>query len=249
MMRKKIVAGNWKMFQNSFSIKDFIEDFPPLVADIDDIEHIIFPPFVYLNLFQAQNKIPYGAQNMHFEERGAFTGEISAGMLRDLGCKFVLIGHSERRHIFKETPEMLEKKILAALQDELTPIYCIGEKIEERRSGKTFEVLSSQLRDGLSEVRDLTKVIIAYEPVWAIGTGETATPEIAEEAHVFIRSELETIMPGISEDISVLYGGSVKPENTKELIKMKNIDGFLVGGASLKPETLAQISRFSVEEK
>ncbi len=247
-MREMIVAGNWKMNLNSLSIIDFIRDFPHLVKDISGVKNIIFPPSVYLYLFKEQNAILYGGQNVHYEEKGAFTGEISPGMLRDMGCKYVIIGHSERRHIFEEQNDLLNKKLISVFQNNLNPVYCIGETLEERKSKKTFDVLRDQLQSGLKNIDDIEKIIIAYEPVWAIGTGETATPEIAQEAHGFIRKTLNDIQSGSGENITILYGGSVKPKNAKSLIKMQDIDGFLVGGASLIPETFAQITRIIRED-
>lgn len=247
-MREVIVAGNWKMNLNSLSIQDFIRDFPHLVEDITGVKNIIFPPSVYLYLFKEQSSILYGAENVHYEEKGAFTGEISPGMLRDMGCKYVIIGHSERRHIFLEKNDLLNKKLISVLNNNLNPIYCIGETLEERKSNKTFDILKDQLINGLKNIEDIEKLIIAYEPVWAIGTGETATPEIAQDAHEFIRKTLNEIQPNSGNNISILYGGSVKPQNAKSLIKMQDIDGFLVGGASLVPETFAQITRIIRED-
>ncbi|MCD6579678.1 triose-phosphate isomerase [bacterium] len=247
-MRETIVAGNWKMNLNSLSIMDFIKDFPHLVEDITEVKNIIFPSSVYLYLFKEQNTILYGGQNVHFEEKGAFTAEISPGMLRDMGCKYVIIGHSERRHIFGENNDLLNKKLISVLNNNLNPIYCIGETLEERKSNKAFEVLKKQLVEGLKDIENIEKLIIAYEPVWAIGTGETATPEIAQEAHKFIRTTLNEMQSNRGENITVLYGGSVKPQNAKSLIKMQDIDGFLVGGASLVPETFAQITRIIRED-
>ena len=247
-MRERIVAGNWKMNLNSLTIGDFIKDFPGLVSDIGNVKNIIFPPSVYLYKFKEQSEILYGAQNMHPAPKGAFTGEHSPGMLRDMGCRYVIIGHSERRHVFGEKNDFLNEKIKAAFENNLIPVYCIGEKLDERKSKKTFDVLKKQLKEGLRKIDDVDKCIVAYEPVWAIGTGETATPEIAEEAHGFIRDELNKIKAGAGEEISILYGGSVKPHNAEELIKKENIDGFLVGGASLQPEPFAQITRFAREE-
>ena len=247
-MREKIVAGNWKMNLNSLAIADFIKDFPQLVADIEGVKNIIFPPSIYLHLFQEQDKMLYGGENMYDKEKGAFTGEISPGMLRDLGCKYILVGHSERRHVFGEKDELLNRKVISALKNNLIPIFCIGETLEERKSGKTFDVLGRQLKEGLKSLGCISDLIIAYEPVWAIGTGETATPEIAQEAHAFIRKTVEKFCEGCGDATSILYGGSVKPDNTKQLMNMKDIDGFLVGGASLSPETFAQITRLSRED-
>jgi triosephosphate isomerase len=247
-MRERIVAGNWKMNLNKLSIKNFINDFPSLVADIKEVKNIIFPPYVYLYLFQEQDEIHYGGQNIYYEENGAFTSEISSGMLRDMGCKYVIVGHSERRHIFGEKDELLNKKLQSALDNNLIPVFCIGETLKERKADRQFNVLETQLKEGLNGIKNIEKIIFAYEPVWAIGTGETATPEIAEGAHKFIREELNKLFSNAGENITILYGGSVKPQNTGSLIKMKNIDGFLVGGASLQPESFSEITRLSRED-
>jgi triosephosphate isomerase len=247
-MRERIVAGNWKMNLNKLSIKNFINDFPSLVADIKEVKNIIFPPYVYLYLFQEQDEIHYGGQNIYYEENGAFTSEISSGMLRDMGCKYVIVGHSERRHIFGEKDELLNKKLQSALDNNLIPVFCIGETLKERKADRQFNVLETQLKEGLNGIKNIEKIIFAYEPVWAIGTGETATPEIAEGTHKFIREELNKLFSNAGENITILYGGSVKPQNTGSLIKMKNIDGFLVGGASLQPESFSEITRLSRED-
>ena len=247
-MRERIVAGNWKMNLNKLSIKNFINDFPSLVADIKEVKNIIFPPYVYLYLFQEQDEIHYGGQNIYYEGNGAFTSEISSGMLRDMGCKYVIVGHSERRHIFGEKNELLNKKLQSALDNNLIPVFCIGETLKERKADRQFNVLETQLKEGLNGIKNIEKIIFAYEPVWAIGTGETATPEIAEGAHKFIREELNKLFSNAGENITILYGGSVKPQNTGSLIKMKNIDGFLVGGASLQPESFSEITRLSRED-
>ncbi len=247
-MRERIVAGNWKMNLNKLSIKNFINDFPSLVADIKEVKNIIFPPYVYLYLFQEQDEIHYGGQNIYYEENGAFTSEISSGMLRDMGCKYVIVGHSERRHIFGEKNDLLNKKLQSALDNNLIPVFCIGETLKERKANRQFNVLETQLKEGLNGIKNIEKIIFAYEPVWAIGTGETATPEIAEGAHKFIREELNKLFSNAGENITILYGGSVKPQNTGSLIKMKNIDGFLVGGASLQPESFSEITRLSRED-
>ncbi|MCK5399678.1 triosephosphate isomerase, partial [bacterium] len=162
MMREKIVAGNWKMNLNSLAIADFIKDFPQLVADIEGVKNIIFPPSIYLHLFQEQDKMLYGGENMYDKEKGAFTGEISPGMLRDLGCKYILVGHSERRHVFGEKDELLNRKVISALKNNLIPIFCIGETLEERKSGKTFDVLGRQLKEGLRSIGCISDLIIAY---------------------------------------------------------------------------------------
>lgn len=214
---------------------------------VEDVGIIICPPFTALDEVSEviyESNIKLGAQNMHWEDSGAFTGEISASMLKDLNCEFVILGHSERRQYFHESNETVNKKTKAALKANLVPIVCVGESLSERESGKTFSVVEDHVNNslkGLSE-EEITKVMIAYEPVWAIGTGSTATPEQAQEVHHFIRGLLKkTYSEEIAEEIIILYGGSVKPTNTKELVSQKDIDGALVGGASLEVKSFSEI--------
>lgn len=250
-MRRKIIAGNWKMHLLTDSVVDLAKSLADSIKDVDDIDIAIFPPAPYLILMKEvlkDSNIKYGAQNMYFAEKGAFTGELSAGMLKDIGCKLVLIGHSERRKIFKESNELINSKLIAAINLHLTPYLCIGETLEERESGKLFEVIEEQLSTGLKNILedDFNKIVVAYEPVWAIGTGKTATPEIAQEMHQFIRNWIKkNYSENASEKMRILYGGSMKPENVKSLISQPDIDGGLVGGASLKSESFSQIIRFS----
>ena len=222
--------------------------------NIGNVEIVICAPFTCLDAVSeliSESNIKLGAQNMYWQEQGAFTGEISPLMLKDLGCKYVIIGHSERRHYFSETNETVNKKVKSALEHNLTPIVCVGEKLEERKAEKTFDIIRGHIINGLKDIpkEQLSKVVIAYEPVWAIGTGLTAKPEQAQEVHSFIRQLLSEISDNdTAQNITIQYGGSVKPENTKELIKQKDIDGALVGGASLKAESFAEIVRISSQE-
>ena len=210
----------------------------------------VAPPFTALDAVRKESEgsaIRLAAQNLFWEEKGAFTGEISPLMLKDLGCRYVIIGHSERRQFFGETDETVNKRMKTALNHGLLPIFCIGETLQEREGGKTFSVIERQLEGGLKGFggKEIQKVVVAYEPVWAIGTGKTATPQQAEEVHLYIRQKLEKLYTReIAEEIRIQYGGSVTPENVKGLMSQKNIDGALVGGASLKSETFSKIVRF-----
>jgi len=261
-MRKRFIAGNWKMFNGPTTTSEFMSSFVPKLVSTENIaknidngmmEVAIFAPFVSLSAAvkgKEGSPLIIGAQNMHWEKNGAFTGEISAPMLKEIGCTHVLIGHSERRHIFHETSEELHNKILTALKEGLIPVFCVGELLEERESGSTFDVIRKQLLAGLKAIdgNDVAnKIIIAYEPVWAIGTGKTASSEDAQEVCAFIRKLLgDTFGEGIADKTLILYGGSVKPENTEAILSMKDIDGVLVGGASLKPESFLEIAKAAV---
>ncbi|OAG27120.1 triose-phosphate isomerase [Thermodesulfatator autotrophicus] len=250
MKRRPLIAGNWKMHKTVPETLAYIEAFKPLVAGVEDRDIMLAPPFTSLDAAERAlegTNIKLGAQNCHWADEGAFTGEISPKMLADIGVTYVIIGHSERRHIFGETDEMIRKKIEAVLKYELVPIICIGETLEEREEGKTLKVLETQLKEGLQgfSSSDLKDLVVAYEPVWAIGTGKTATPEQAEEAHAFVRKILaEMFNQEFADGVRILYGGSVKPENVVGLMARPNIDGALVGGASLKPDTFAKIVCF-----
>lgn len=247
-MRKKVIAGNWKMFNDITGTVNLISD---IKKGYDrrtiQCEVIICPPFTSLDTAKTLLKdsgIKLGAQNMHFEENGAFTGEISASMLKSVGCEYVILGHSERRTIFGESDELINKKMKKAIDSKLKPIFCLGETLEQREKGITNEIVKSQVEKGLIGIseNDLSNVIIAYEPVWAIGTGKTATPEQAEEVHSFIRNLISSLYSKTAaEKIIIQYGGSVKPENAKELLSQPNIDGALVGGACLKGESFLAI--------
>ena len=249
-MRKKILAANWKMNLTQSEAESYIAAFNSEIGEVDDVEVVIIPPFTAIPaLVSASEKIPsirIGAQNMHWEKSGAFTGEVSATMLRALFVKYVILGHSERRTLFGETDEIVNRKVRAALEAGLRPIFCIGETLRERDAGKVEEVLSRQVRLGLEGVaqKDLPEIVVAYEPCWAIGTGRTATPSEAEEAHAYIRSVLTEISStAVADRVRIQYGGSVKPENTEELMLQKDIDGALIGGASLDPRSFVRIIR------
>lgn len=217
------------------------------LLNIENVDVVIFPPFPDLvpvwEIIEGTN-IGLGAQNLHWEDEGAFTGEVSGRMLRDAGCHYVIIGHSERRHVFGETDAEVNKKLRKALAEGLVPIFCVGEKIEERRNGQTAKVVENQLRTGLADVQisNADALVIAYEPVWAIGTGETATPEQAQEVHRFVREILADVFGAeVAANLRIQYGGSVKPGNAAELMRQEDIDGALVGGASLEAESFAEI--------
>jgi len=238
-MRTPFVAANWKMFKTVHDGFVYVKELARLVQDVSDVEIVVAPPFTALHTCAeaARNtSIGIAGQDVHFEKEGAFTGEVSAGMLKEAGADYVIIGHSERRTLFGETDAGVAKKVAAALAAALTPIVCIGETLAERERGETFGVLDRQLRDGLGGVpaAELPGLVIAYEPVWAIGTGRTATAEQAQEAHAHIRRRLrETFGDEPAASCRILYGGSVKPANTRELVMQPDVDGALVGGASL----------------
>ncbi|MFA5353111.1 MAG: triose-phosphate isomerase [Thermodesulfovibrionales bacterium] len=245
-MRKPFIAANWKMNKTVGETRTFLEEFIPLVKDVQDVEIVIAPPFASLFSASALLKdtaIHLAAQNVFFEDKGAYTGEVAPGMLTDLGCSHVIIGHSERRQYFHETDEIVNKKIKAARRHGLQVILCIGESLDERESGKTFEVLGRQLEEGLKEI-PREGLVVAYEPIWAIGTGRTATPEQAQETHKHIREKLAAIYGELSEGIQILYGGSVTPDNVVTLMNCPDVDGALVGGASLKADSFSQLVRF-----
>jgi triosephosphate isomerase len=249
--RKPLIAGNWKMFKSVPEAVDTTHQLVDLVADTTDIEVMIAPPFTALvpvGEVVKGSRVLLGAQNLYWEKEGAYTGEISAGMLVSAGCRYVIIGHSERRQYFGETDESVNKKIGAAIQSNLIPILCIGESEGQREADQTFSVLDKQVKIGLQALAsdELFTLVIAYEPVWAIGTGKTATSEQAQEVHQFLRARLNEIYDdAFSQSIRLLYGGSVKPENISELMAMPDIDGALVGGASLNPETFSKIAHYN----
>lgn len=250
VMRKPVIAGNWKLFKTSREAIEFTNTIIPLVKDTYDVEIIIAPVFTVLGTLKTfidGSRIHLAAQDCFWEDEGAFTGEVSPKMLTDVGCSHVIIGHSERRQYFSETDDSVNKKIKAAIKGGLTVIFCVGETLSEREAGETFKVLEKQVAGGLSRIsaEDLGQVIIAYEPVWAIGTGKTATENQAQEAHLFIRDMIFRLFGrNFSDRIRILYGGSVKPENIKGLMSQPDIDGALVGGASLKAQSFASIIRF-----
>ena len=246
MKRREIFAGNWKMYKNYQEAIDLAGAVVNGINKKEGREYVIFPPSPYLrDVSRICGNLAFaGAQNMYFEKEGAVTGEISPGMVKDCGCRYILIGHSERRHVFGESDGDVNKKIKAAFDAGLEPVLCVGELLAERETGETEKVLERQINgafDGIDKSL-MEKVVIAYEPVWAIGTGKVATPEMAEEAHVLIRKLVKTIYGSeISEMIPVIYGGSVKPDNIEGLYKMPDIDGVLVGGASLEKESFLAI--------
>jgi len=250
-MRTPLLAGNWKMYKTPAEAKSLIRDLSKLIGDVRDREIMVAPPAPSLAAAAEAlvgTNIRLGAQNMHAKPEGAYTGEYSLRMLVEIGCQYVILGHSERRQYFHETNEVIREKIITAVEGFITPIFCIGEVLAERKSGKTLEVLKKQVQEGLPNLSpdQLHGIIIAYEPVWAIGTGETATPEQAEEAHIFVRDLLsQRLGEKIAQGIRILYGGSVKPDNIDALMAKPNIDGALVGGASLQADSFARIVRFS----
>ncbi len=249
-MRKPFIAANWKMNKTLNETKSFLKDFIPLVKDVSDVDIIIAPPFTSLYVAAEQLKgtnIFLGAQNVFYEEVGAYTGEISPLMLSDIGCKYVIVGHSERRQYFNETDLIINKKIKAAKKAGLGVIFCIGESLEEREKGETFDVLLREIEEGLDDI-DIDELIIAYEPIWAIGTGKTATPDQAQEVHEFIRDKLQFFYGNKANTSCIIYGGSVTPNNIDSLMACKDVDGALVGGASLKVESFTRIVKFRKEK-
>ena len=250
MARKKLIAANWKMYKNPAQTRDFFRDFLPLVAGHDRDEITICPPYIDLHVaieLAKSSPIGVGAQDVYWKEEGAFTGEISPVMLAAIGCTHVIIGHSERRQYFGETDDTVNLKLKAALEHQLTPIACIGEVLEEREAGLTEDVLRRQCLRAFNTIsaKKAAKLVIAYEPVWAIGTGKTATPQMASDAHALIRGEAaKAFGEEFSSRLRILYGGSVKPENAKALMSEEEIDGALVGGASLDPKSFAAIVKY-----
>jgi len=254
-MRKKIVAANWKMNMTQGEAARFVDAFLLDIGEINNVDVVIIPPFTAIArvteaLGRAHN-IKVGAQNMYWEKSGAFTGEISAPLLRDLFVHYVVLGHSERRTLFGETDEMVNRKMHAAHEAKLRPIVCIGESLEQRDKGNVEKILSTQLHGSLAGLKpkELQETVIAYEPVWAIGTGRNATPAQAQEAHAFVRHTLaEMADKTTAERVRIQYGGSVKPDNARELMSQPDIDGALVGGASLDPRSFAQIVKAARNE-
>lgn len=238
-MRTPFIAANWKMYKTVHEAVVFVKEFRSMVKDVIDVEIVVAPPFTAVHaVAEAARNSPVGVagQDLYFEKEGAFTGEVSAGMLREAGAEYAIIGHSERRRLFGETDELVNRKLGAALAAKLTPIVCIGETLEERESNQTFAVLDRQIRDGLDALsgEQVGSLVLAYEPVWAIGTGRNATPAQAGEAHAHIRSRLRQWFGGDAADhCHVIYGGSVKPDNIHDLVTQPDVDGALVGGASL----------------
>lgn len=242
-MRIPLIAANWKMNKTTGETRDFIIKFLPMIKDLRDVEILIAPPFTALPVAAKYLKgsgVKLGAQNLFYERSGAFTGEISASMLKDCECEYVIVGHSERRQYFHETDKIINKKLRAAQEEGLSVILCIGEHLEERERGETFNILRHQLIEGMAGA-DPLKLVIAYEPVWAIGTGRTASLDQIQEAHGFIRGILREVFKDMAENIRILYGGSVNPDNAQAILNVNDVDGALVGGASLKPESFIRI--------
>ncbi|MED1862261.1 triose-phosphate isomerase [Fictibacillus nanhaiensis] len=246
-MRKPIIAGNWKMNKTLTEARSFVEEVKGLVPSAETVDSVICAPALFLDSLADESEgtpLAIGAQNMHFEESGAFTGEISPVMLKDLNVQYVILGHSERRELFGETDELVNQKTHAAFKHGLTPIVCVGETLEQREADKTKDVVKAQTEKGLSGLTDeqMKQTVIAYEPVWAIGTGKTASSEDANEVCAYIRSVVaDQFSQDVADAVRIQYGGSVKPDNIKELMGMSDIDGALVGGASLEPKSYLQL--------
>jgi len=253
-MRKKIIAANWKMNMTVGEAEAFLDTFLLELGDEGGVDVVIVPPFTALakagERLSNSTIVKLGAQNMSFEKSGAFTGEISAAMLRDLYVRYVVLGHSERRTLFGETDAIVNKKVRAAHEASLKPILCVGETLAERDADRVEEVLETQLRGSLAEMssKEIAETVIAYEPVWAIGTGRVASPEQAQAAHAFIRKTIALIAdPAVADKVRIQYGGSVKPDNAKTLLGQPDIDGALVGGASLDPRAFVEIVKAGVD--
>ncbi len=252
--RKRIIAGNWKMNKSVAESKDLASDIRRELAECRDVDVVLCPPYTSLAAVGEvieSTAIKFGAQNMHWESDGAYTGEISSNMLRSIYCHYVILGHSERRSYFGETDEIVNKKTKAALAANLIPIVCVGETLEERKAEQHKSVVKTQLEGSLAgiEIADLKRVIIAYEPVWAIGTGEVATPEQAQEMHAFIRGVMADIADAeVAENVRIQYGGSMKPSNAKELLAQPDIDGGLIGGAALEARTFVELVQLAQGE-
>lgn len=248
-MRKKVIAGNWKMNKSPNDVKTFMESFPTLVKDAD-AEVVLCVPYIDLKTaldLAAGTNVKIGAQNMHYEEKGAFTGEISPKMLKDINVEYVIIGHSERREYYKETDESVNRKLKAAFEYGLKPILCVGETLSQREEGVTKSFVTTQVEkalDGLTN-NQVASTIIAYEPIWAIGTGKTASKEDANEVCGWIREKVRELYGNAADELVIQYGGSVKSSNAKELFSMSDIDGGLVGGASLDPEEFSKIVNYN----
>ena len=248
--RRPLIAGNWKMYKTPNEATETAKQLVRYVAAVTNVDMMIAPTFVALaTVYEAIKNSPValGAQNLYWEDEGAYTGEISAPMLKSAGCRYCIIGHSERRQYFGETDETVNKKIRAAIKADLQPVFCVGETEKERESGQTLSILDKQIKKGLEGLvsQQLDSLIIAYEPVWAIGTGKTASDDQAQEVHRFIRSLVkDNFGQALADSIRILYGGSVKPANISSLMAMPDIDGALVGGASLNAESFSQIIQF-----
>ncbi len=250
-MRENIIAANWKMNHTTAELNDFFAKFLAGYKPREGVTAVIAPPSCYLAqaaaLAAKAQKVFIAAQNMYFEAKGAFTGELSAAMLKDVGCRYVILGHSERRHVFGESDELIAKKVVAALAAGLTPIFCIGELLAEREDGKTMDVNRRQMNAVLDKLdkEQMSKVVVAYEPVWAIGTGKTATREQAQEVHAMVRGIIaDRFGKGLADGITIQYGGSVKTDNVDDLMSSPDIDGALVGGAALQAESFLRLVNF-----
>ncbi len=249
-MRTPLIAGNWKMYKTAGESAAFVREFLPMVQGVTAVQIVLAPAFPSLSVvasLTSGTNVGVASQNVHFAPEGAYTGEVSPAMAKDAGARFAIIGHSERRQYFAETDDSVNRKVKAALAAGLLPILCLGETLSEREAGKTFEVVERQLRAGLDGIAAAAapKVVVAYEPVWAIGTGKTATPAQAQEVHAFLRRTLAEMWGGGgADDVRILYGGSVKPDNIADLMAKEDIDGALVGGASLKADAFARIVKF-----
>ena len=250
-MRKPVIAGNWKLFKTIGEAVALVNELKPLVANNHGVEVVVAPVFTALSRVAdvlAGSNVKLAAQNCYWEEEGAFTGEVAPRLLKDAGCSHVIIGHSERRQYFGETDQTVNKKTKAAIAAGLTAIVCVGEMLAERESDQTFSVIETQIQGGLTGLAadDFNSIVIAYEPVWAIGTGKTASDAQAQEVHVFIRQLIASLFSqAVADSTRILYGGSVKPDNVKGLMAQPDIDGALVGGASLKAESFAAIANFN----
>ncbi|MGA6993685.1 MAG: triose-phosphate isomerase [Candidatus Deferrimicrobiaceae bacterium] len=249
-MRTPVIAGNWKMYKTAQEASAFVGEFLPLVADAGRVEIVLAPPFPCLAAVAALTRgtrVGVASQNVHFADEGAYTGEVSPRMVREAGAAYAIIGHSERRQYFLETDGFVNRKVRAALAAGLVPILCLGETLAEREAGRTIEVVERQIRDGLVEVTASAagRIVVAYEPVWAIGTGKTATPAQAQEVHAFLRGRLKQLWGDeAGNSVRILYGGSVKPESIALLMAQEDIDGALVGGASLSAGSFAEIVKY-----
>ena len=254
-MRTPLIAGNWKMNATVAEARELATSLRRLLEPLPGVDVVLCPPFTALAPVREAldgSPIGLGAQDLHWEKKGAFTGEISPWMLRDAGCRYAIVGHSERRHILGETHEMIQKKVKAALENELIPIVCVGELLEERTMKVTKEVIERQISRGLDglEAKQVSPLVLAYEPVWAIGTGMTATPQVAQDAQHFIRNLVARHFgTATAENVRILYGGSVKSDNIRSLMEQPDIDGALVGGASLEAHSFAKIVRYKEKEK
>ncbi|MDA8084705.1 MAG: triose-phosphate isomerase [Nitrospiraceae bacterium] len=246
---KYFIAANWKMNKTIGETRDFLKSFIPMVKELRDVDIVVAPPFTALSAAAEEMKgsnVLLSSQDVFWEEKGAYTGEVAPAMLVDAGCRHVIVGHSERRQYFHEDDQVVNKKIKAVLKAGLGVIFCCGESLEEREGGKTFDVIRREVEQGLAGV-DPDNLVVAYEPIWAIGTGKTATVDQAQEVHAFIRNVLSGLYGSRAGEIRILYGGSVTPENVDSLMACKDVNGALVGGASLKPESFVKIVSFKKE--